>query len=258
MSRSHHDDASGFVRAAAIADVPEGKAKTVTTAGHVIALFNAGGRIFAVDNRCPHMGFPLDRGSVKDCILTCHWHHARFDLNSGGTFDQWADDVRSYPVKIEDREIWIDLAERGDPHRHRIDRLRDGLERNIPLVIGKSVIALMDGAGGATEPFRAGLEFGVRYRRDGWGAGLTTLTCMMNLLAALAPEDRPRAMFHGLSSVAADTDGKAPRFGVRPLPSSGADVAALKRWLRKFVEVRDSEGAERCIVSAVRAGCSPS
>ena len=38
------------------------------------------GRLRALDNRCPHMGFPLDRGTVEDGILTCHWHHARFDL----------------------------------------------------------------------------------------------------------------------------------------------------------------------------------
>jgi nitrite reductase/ring-hydroxylating ferredoxin subunit len=41
------------------------------------------GRVLALDNRCPHMGFPLERGSVEDGILTCHWHHARFDLESG-------------------------------------------------------------------------------------------------------------------------------------------------------------------------------
>jgi nitrite reductase/ring-hydroxylating ferredoxin subunit len=41
------------------------------------------GRVFALDNRCPHMGFPLERGSVEDGILTCHWHHARFELESG-------------------------------------------------------------------------------------------------------------------------------------------------------------------------------
>lgn len=33
-----------------------------------------GDRVFALDNRCPHMGFPLDRGSVEDGVLTCHWH----------------------------------------------------------------------------------------------------------------------------------------------------------------------------------------
>ena len=41
------------------------------------------GRVFALDNRCPHMGFPLERGTIEDGILTCHWHHARFDLESG-------------------------------------------------------------------------------------------------------------------------------------------------------------------------------
>jgi nitrite reductase/ring-hydroxylating ferredoxin subunit len=251
------DAASRYVRATALAEVVAGGSHTVTVDGRVIALFNTGSRIFAVDNRCPHMGFPLDRGTVKDCILICHWHHARFDLTSGGTFDQWADDVRVYPVKVEHGDILIDIAELHDLHRHRLDRLRDGLERNISLVIGKSVVALMDRANDAREPFRIGLEFGVRYRRDGWGAGLTTLTCMMNLVAALAPEDRPRALFHGLSSVANDTDGNPPRFQVRPLPDSGADLASLKRWLREFVEVRDAEGAERCIVSAVRAGGRP-
>ena len=65
------------------------------------------GRVFALDNRCPHMGFPLHRGSVCDGILTCHWHHARFDLESGGTFDQFADDVRAFPVEIRDGAVWL-------------------------------------------------------------------------------------------------------------------------------------------------------
>jgi nitrite reductase/ring-hydroxylating ferredoxin subunit len=63
---------------------------------------------FALDNRCPHMGFPLERGSVEDGILTCHWHHARFELASGCTFDLWADDVPTCPVEIRaGGEIWV-------------------------------------------------------------------------------------------------------------------------------------------------------
>jgi nitrite reductase/ring-hydroxylating ferredoxin subunit len=247
-----------FVRAASLADLPEGGRITVNLDGHVIALFHTPEGIFAVDNRCPHMGFPLDRGTVKDCILSCHWHHARFDLHSGGAFDPWADDVRAFPVKLEGGDILIDLAPRGDSHRHRVERLRDGIERNISLVIGKSVIAMLDETGGdARESFRIGLDFGTHYRRDGWGAGLTTLTCMMNLVPRLRAEDRARAMFHGLCSVANDSDGHPPRFETRPLPGGGASLAEIKRWLRRFVEVRDTEGAERCIVSAVRTGAAP-
>jgi nitrite reductase/ring-hydroxylating ferredoxin subunit len=245
-----------FVAAASLAELPEGASRTATLEGNVIALFNSGGQIFAVDNRCPHMGFPLDRGTVKDCILTCHWHHARFDLATGGTFDQWADDVRAFPVKIEAGEVMVDLAEHRDLRRHYLARLGDGLERDIPLVIAKSVIALSArDEGGAVATFRAGLDFGVAHRRDGWGAGLTTLTCMMNLLPSLEAQDRQRALYQGLSSVAADCDGNPPRFMVRPLPGAhSASASTLKGWLRSFVEVRDAEGAERCITSAVRGG----
>src|SRR5262245_33754352 len=58
-----------------------------------IAVFADGDAVHAVENNCPHMGFPLDRGTVRDGMLTCHWHQARFDLRSGCTFDLWADDV---------------------------------------------------------------------------------------------------------------------------------------------------------------------
>jgi hypothetical protein len=209
-----------------------------------------------VDNRCPHMGFPLQRGSVKDGILTCHWHHARFDLASGGTFDLWADDVRAFPTEVRGDEVWVDVTPRGDMRAHHRTRLRDGLERNITLVIAKSVIALLESDDSAAEPFRIGLDFGTHQRQAGWGQGLTILTCMMKLLPKLSSEDRSRALYHGLSAVARDCAGMPPRFQVHPLPDAVTDVATLKRWFRRFVEVRDGEGAERCIVSAVRTGAT--
>jgi nitrite reductase/ring-hydroxylating ferredoxin subunit len=243
-----------FVRAARLDDVRAATQMHVRVAGHSLALFFHDGKVHAVDNRCPHMGFPLHRGTVQDGILTCHWHHARFDLESGGTFDQFADEARVFPVEIRDGEVWVDLAPREDQLAHQRQRLRDGLERNISLVVAKSVIGLLGGGENPAEPFRAGLDFGVRYRRAGWGQGLTMHACMMNLLPHLAPEDRPLALYHGLSAVSRDSAGEPPRFVVRPLPAGTADLAALKGWFRRFVEVRDAEGAERCIVSAVRAG----
>jgi nitrite reductase/ring-hydroxylating ferredoxin subunit len=219
-----------------------------------LALFFHEGKVYAVDNRCPHMGFPLHRGTVRDGILTCHWHHARFDLESGGTFDQFADEARVFPVEIRDGEVWVDLTPQENRLAHQRQRLLDGLERNISLVLAKSAIGLLDSGEDPAEPFRKGLGFGARYRRAGWGQGLTMHTCMMSLLPHLAPEDRPRALYHGLSAVARDSSGEPPRFVVRPLPGGKPDAATLKLWFRRFVEVRDSEGAERCIVSAVRSG----
>ncbi len=222
--------------------------------GQTVAVFLHDGKIFAVDNRCPHMGFPLDRGTCRDGILTCHWHHARFDLASGGTFDLWADDLPVFPVEIRGDDIFVDVAGRTDPDQHRRERLEVGLERHIPLVIAKATIRELEQTGNPRDLFRTGLEFGTKYRESGWGPGLTILTAMMNLHSTLEPEDRSLALYHGLAAVAADCDGVPPRFPVRPLPGAAPDLSTLARWFRQFVEVRDAEGAERCIVSAIRSG----
>ncbi len=247
---------SQFVKAISYDDLKKKGCQTVQLGGHTVALYATADSVYAVDNRCPHMGFPLDKGSVKDGILVCHWHHARFDLETGGTFDQFADDVRSFPVEVKDGEVWVDLAQYHDPIAHQKDRLQVGLERDIPLVVGKAVLVLMEADETAIEPFKAGLEFGSTYRQNGWGQGLTMHTCFMNMLPHLDEADRPRALFQGLNAVSRDSFNHPPRFGIRPLPGDPTDIPTLKRWLRQFLAVRDDEGSERCIVSAIRAGAT--
>jgi nitrite reductase/ring-hydroxylating ferredoxin subunit len=243
-----------MARAAAVDEVRTKGCVVAHVNGHTLALFAEGDGVRAVDNRCPHMGFPLHRGTVQDGILTCHWHHARFDLGSGGTFDQWADDLRTFPVELRDGEVWVDVGSRQDVVAHHRRRLGDGLERNLGLVIAKAAVAL-DAAGvEPAEPFRIGLEFGVRNRREGWGQGLTIHVCFANLLGRVDDEARRNALYQGLAAVAVDSAGMPPRFPVAPLPDAEAGVASLKRWFRQFVEVRDADGAERCLVSAVRGG----
>jgi nitrite reductase/ring-hydroxylating ferredoxin subunit len=252
-SRTHIDQ---YVCVAKLADVQAAGSLLVRSQKHTIALFYSDNQVYAIDNRCPHMGFPLQGSTCKDGIVTCPWHYARFDLASGGTFDSWADDVPSFPVEIRDGEVWLNLAPPVDPHAHHHQRLRDGLEQSISLVIAKSTIALLDMGADVTEPFQMGLEFGTHYNKTGWSSGLTIHTCMMNLLPYLDSEDQPRALFQGLSAVAGDSAGAPPHFVVHPLPNSNVDLNTLKNWFRQFIEVRDSEAAERCLVSAIRAGAS--
>ena len=244
------------MRAASLKDLEEKGRLVVGVEGHTICLLHEGGEVHAIDNRCPHMGFPLHRGSVADGILTCHWHHARFDLCSGGTFDQWADELRRFPVEVDDGEIYVDVTPRRDPVEHQRARLQVGLERDISLVVAKAAIVLTEADPTGAEAFRAGLDFGVRRRGGGWFRGLTTLSCLMNLVPRLAPDDRAAALYHGLSDVGADSAGMEPRFPVQPLPAEEVEPARLARWFRGFIEVRDAEGAERALVSAVRAGAS--
>ncbi len=246
-----------FVKVGQVEQLIAATCPVVYVQGHAIAIASHKGALYAIDNRCPHMGFPLDQGTLKDGILTCHWHHARFDVTSGGTFDLWADDVPSFPVEVRGDEVWVNLAPSGQTAEYHRQRLQDGLRQRISLVIAKSIIALLDQGQDAQMPFRLGLEFGTHYRQAGWGAGLTILTCLHNLLPHLKKEDHALALYHGLSAVAHDCANTPPRFGVDPLPTNTSEIKTLKHWFRRFVDVRDSQGAERCLTTAIRANASP-
>jgi nitrite reductase/ring-hydroxylating ferredoxin subunit len=245
-----------LVRAASLANLRESGRLVVHVDRQSLCLFADGDQVYAVDNRCPHMGFPLHRGTLCDGILTCHWHHARFDLSTGGTFDQWADDLRRFPVEVRGDDVLVDVRPLDDVVNHQRRRLRDGLQRDIPLVLAKATLALMKADPAGIETFSDGLEFGVARRGGGWFRGLTTLTCLMNLLPRLEEADRAAALYHGLADVAADSAGEPPHFRLDPLPGP-ADHSQLARWFRDFIDVRDAEGAERALVSAARAGASP-
>jgi nitrite reductase/ring-hydroxylating ferredoxin subunit len=249
--------ADRFVRAASLAELRAAGRLVVHLDRHTLGLFGEGEEVYAVDNRCPHMGFPLHRGTLCDGILTCHWHHARFDLRTGGTFDQFADELRRFPVELDGDDVLVDLSPAEDAVAHQRKRLRDGLERNIPLVLAKATIALLEADLSGVDVFRAGLDFGVARRGGGWFRGLTTLSCFMNLAPRLDPGDRAAALYHGVADVAADSAMEPPRFPLDPLPGSPPEPARLALWFRRFIEVHDAEGAERALVSAVRGGASP-
>ncbi len=225
---------------------------------HGIAVFYNDGAPCAVDNRCPHMGFPLSRGSVAQGILTCHWHHARFDLQSGGTFDPFADDVRTYPVTVEHGAVRVSLQPVAGNQVARFKaRLRDGLEQNLSLVIMKAVLALGETSMARSDVLEIGGLFGTDYRVAGWGPGLTIMTALANSLDGLAPEDRTLALYHGLVRVALDCVNSPPHFRLDPLPNTEVELPRLRAWFRSFAEVRDTDGCERALLTAIQRGASP-
>src|SRR5262249_45828390 len=65
-------------------DVPdEGRVRAVVVDGRTVALARCGGRLGALDNRCPHQGGPLGEGSIENGWLRCPWHGYDYDPISG-------------------------------------------------------------------------------------------------------------------------------------------------------------------------------
>src|SRR5581483_10530381 len=177
---------------------------------HPVVVFWHEDRPWAIEDRCPHMGFPLHQGTVEAGLVTCHWHHARFDLESGCTLDPFADDARAFDVEIVDGDVVVRARTGEDPTAHHRRRLEDGLEDGLTLVIAKSVLGLLDEQVPPAEIVRAGVDFGTRYRAAGWGAGLTVLVAMANLMSDLDEHDRALALVHGLAFVSRDTRNHPP------------------------------------------------
>jgi len=224
-----------------------------------VCVFWSDGEAFAVDDRCPHMGFPLRRGTVENGLLTCHWHHARFDLASGGTLDPFADDVRAHSVEVDGADVFVVLRAEDDPAGHHLRRLAEGLEQGFSLVLAKAVLGLMELLGpeeGALAAVREGADFGLLNRAEGWGAGLSVLTAMANVLPSLAPQDRPLALVHGLRFVSRNTRGHPPRFALPPLPAA-IPPERLASWYRRFIDTRNGDAAERALATAAAAGATP-
>src|SRR6516165_2093238 len=132
----------------------------VLAGGHRVAVFWHEGRAWAVDNRCPHMGFPLSRGTVRDGLLTCHWHHARFDLASGGTLDPFAGDVRPYPTVFDGGDVFVEVRSGDDRAAQWHRRLKQGLEDQLSLTLAKATLALIGSGSDDREIVRVGARFG--------------------------------------------------------------------------------------------------
>ena len=89
-----------------------GRPICVQVAGRAIALFDLGGpdACRAVDDECTHAGGNLSEGEVEEGVVTCPWHGARFDLTTGEVLSGPAErPVRSYPVRIQGAEIWLEI-----------------------------------------------------------------------------------------------------------------------------------------------------
>jgi len=88
--------------------VPPGRGATVKLKdGSEVALFNAGGNFYAIENFCPHKGYPLADSRLYGNIVECDLHGWRFDVRSGECFTTPDCSIESYEVVIEDGMIKI-------------------------------------------------------------------------------------------------------------------------------------------------------
>jgi nitrite reductase/ring-hydroxylating ferredoxin subunit len=100
----------GFVRIAAVEEVPPGTAKQVAVNGRKLGLYNVNGSFYVLEDVCPHRGAPLTEGECEGAEVICPWHGARFDLATGSHLSPPAQTgVTAYRVQVVGSEVQADL-----------------------------------------------------------------------------------------------------------------------------------------------------
>ena len=102
---------NGFVPVLDENELQEGTMKLVSVEGSPVLLIKQFGQIFAIDNRCPHMGCAFSGGTLEDFLIVCPCHDWRFDLISGAYEEEPDIKLTKFEWKTKDGKIWIKLED---------------------------------------------------------------------------------------------------------------------------------------------------
>ena len=102
------------VHVAPLADFGPGSVKIVTLGWTSIGVYNCGGELFALEDRCSHDDGPLCEGEWEEdtCRVICPRHGSAFDLRSGRALSlPEFQPVETYPVMVEDGVVKVEVVE---------------------------------------------------------------------------------------------------------------------------------------------------
>ena len=93
-------------------ELPPGQMKIVTVGNLSVGVFNCGGELYAVEDRCSHDDGPLAEGDWEpdECVVVCPRHGSRFDLRTGRALTLPAYlPVEAFPVRVDEGVVKVDV-----------------------------------------------------------------------------------------------------------------------------------------------------
>ncbi|MCP4807038.1 MAG: Rieske (2Fe-2S) protein [Proteobacteria bacterium] len=238
-----------------LSKLPRGASVVVEEQGRNVAVFHTDQGVYAVDNACPHEGYPLVQGAVADCTLTCVWHNYKFDLRDGACI-MGEEAVDAFPARIEGDEVVVDVHP-PDPQvvvRKAWASLAEGLlEEQLGRVARDAARLLQAGVPAAELAVHAALH---DARRARWGTShaLPVAADVLRYLPEHPGVDATLPLMQALELSARSNVRRPARERPEPEPPSTQDVGAE---LRRRVEAEDAPGAEALFRGALAAGARP-
>jgi 3-phenylpropionate/trans-cinnamate dioxygenase ferredoxin subunit len=102
------------IEVAAADAFPPGSSKIVRHESVFVGVYNCGGELYAIEDRCSHDDGPLCEGEWDDetCTVVCPRHGSAFELATGRPRSLPAYlPVQTYPVKVVDGVVKVEVED---------------------------------------------------------------------------------------------------------------------------------------------------
>jgi nitrite reductase/ring-hydroxylating ferredoxin subunit len=107
------------VAAGRVGEFPAGTVRLVLASGRRVAVGNAGGELFALDDTCLHRGGSLACGHLDGQVLVCPQHWWRYDVRTGQRLGQPGLRLGRYPVRVVDGQVRVTVPPAPPPRSWR-------------------------------------------------------------------------------------------------------------------------------------------
>jgi 3-phenylpropionate/trans-cinnamate dioxygenase ferredoxin subunit len=115
---------AGYVEVIKTDALQDGQMKSVKAGGQEVLLAKVGGKFYAAENKCPHMGGNLAQGKLGGTVVTCPLHGSQFELKDGSVV-RWTNwpgvivaatklmrrprAIKTYQVKVEGDKVLVEI-----------------------------------------------------------------------------------------------------------------------------------------------------
>ena len=101
--------ADGWVAAARLDQIPDGAGLCVIVNNTPIALFQWNGGVYAIDDRCMHMGMSLASGVMENGVVECPGHGWRFRIADGAWVSCPKNRLRTFPTRVAGGVVYLKM-----------------------------------------------------------------------------------------------------------------------------------------------------
>lgn len=99
-----------FLKVADVRDLSKNQMRVYNVKGQEILVINIEGELYAVNNQCPHLGYPLYLGRLEGDVLVCGFHDAKFNVRTGKSIGPvTGKPLKTFQVKIHDSSIFVEV-----------------------------------------------------------------------------------------------------------------------------------------------------